>query len=131
MRAAFKTVREQDVLTFAHSRLTVMAPLRLVRLCAADLGRWQLLRTDLIDTPASEYLKTACWAQAIHRARSDANGLIWTSRRFDPLRVITLWGDRTPPASLRLDATHPVDRGTPVLAQLYALAARYGITITL
>jgi len=131
MTAALKTVREQTILSVAHTRLSLLAPLGLVKLYAPDLGRCKLRRTDLIDTPASEYASTAPWAQAIHAARADAHGLIWTSRRFDPLRVVVLWGDRVATSSLRVDATQAADRATPLYAQLHALAARYGITITL
>ncbi len=131
MVATIKTVREQRVLDSAHSTLALAAPLRLVKLYAPDLGRWRLSRADLIDTPAADYLRTAPWAQAIHGARADAQGLIWTSRRFDPARAFVLFGDRLAPTALQLASTRLADRGLPLYADLQALAARYNITITL
>lgn len=131
MVAAVKTVREQRVLDSAHSSLTLEAPLRLVKLYGPDLGRWQLSRADLIDTPASDYPRTAPWAEAIHGARIDAQGLVWTSRRFDPARAFLLFGDRIAASALHLGSTRLADRGSPLYADLQALAARYDITITL
>lgn len=34
------------------------------------------------------------WAEAIHRARSDVDGLIWTSRQCDPDVFVMLFEDR-------------------------------------
>jgi len=131
MSAVVKTVREQRVLDSAHSTLTLAAPLRLVKLYAPDLRRWQLSRADLIDTPAADYLQTAPWAKAIHGARTDAQGLVWTSRRFDPARAVVLFGDRIATSALQVASTRLADRGLPLYADLQALAARYNITITL
>jgi hypothetical protein len=132
LTATTRTVPEQRILSVAHSRLRFQAPLRLVKLYTPDIGAaWQLKRTDLIDTPASDYPYTAPWALAIHEARADIHGLIWTSRRYDPQRSIVLWGDRVPASMLQAMPKQPADRGSSVYVQLHAVAAAYNIVITL
>ena len=51
-------------------------------------------RDELIEMPKSTYSQTVLWAQAIHRARSDLDGLMWTSRQCDPDQCIILFEDR-------------------------------------
>ncbi|MGO7259209.1 RES domain-containing protein, partial [Rhizobium brockwellii] len=63
-------------------------------LFAPDLKAWKLSRTDLIETPKSTYGDTVLWAEAIHRARADIDGLIWTSRQCDPEQCMILFEDR-------------------------------------
>lgn len=130
--AAFKTVRHEAVVSRAHSEIAPLSPLRLVGLFEQDLRRWRMTRAQLIDTPASDYAATARWAEAIHRARSDAHGLVWTSRQFDPEQAILLFGDRVGTQSLKLNApTRTADAHSPLFVELHALADRYGITILL
>ena len=71
--------------------------LQLASLFQPDLSRWNITRTELIDTAATQYLSTVRWALAIHRARPDLQGMTWTSRRCDPDCAYILFGDRLAP----------------------------------
>ncbi|NNU49271.1 RES family NAD+ phosphorylase [Rhizobium sp. WYCCWR 11279] len=127
--AAFKTVR----LAVVEARtVSVVAPkrdLRLASLFAPDLKAWKLTRTDLIETPKSTYGETVLWAEAIHRARADVDGLIWTSRQCDPEQCIILFEDRM--AEDRLDVVQSIDVGADadLLLELRDYGRRAGITI--
>jgi RES domain len=130
--AAFKTIKKADLLTRAHSEIEILSPLRLVQLHEPDLNRWRLTRSQLIDTPASAYTETARWAEAIHRARNDVQGLIWTSKRCDPDRSILLFGSRVRSGrDIRGGASRIADDPSPLLDEFQGLAGAYDITITL
>ena len=92
--APFKTVRLDTVESRSVSRVAPKRDLLVAGLFAPDLKAWGLSRGELIETPKSTYGQTAVWAQAIHRARSDLDGLIWTSRQCDHDRCVILFGDR-------------------------------------
>jgi hypothetical protein len=66
------------------SRLACARPLRLITV--RDRG--------LIEAPASGHRSTSDWAQALHDAAPDADGLIWTARRVADRPAIVLFGDR-------------------------------------
>jgi hypothetical protein len=93
------------------------------------LKAWKLSRTDLIETPKSTYGETVLWAEAIHRARADIDGLIWTSRQCDPEQCMILFEDRM--TEDRLDVVQSIDAGTDVglLLELRDYGRRAGITI--
>lgn len=78
--APFKIVRLDTVESRSVSRIALKRDLLVAGLFAPDLKAWGLSRGELIETPKSTYGQTAVWAQAIHNARSDLDGLIWTSR---------------------------------------------------
>ena len=126
--AAFKTVRLDVVTGRSLSEVAPKRDLRLVALFGPDLKAWGRTRTDLIDTPKSTYGQTAMWAQAIHAAYLDADGLAWTSRQCDPAVCIVLFGDRVTEAELsvvgRSEASEPA-----VLLRLRGYGLRAGITI--
>ena len=91
--ALFKTVRLDVVESRSVSRITPKRDLLLAGLFAPDLKVWGLSRGELIETPKSTYGQTSLWAQAIHRARSNIDGLIWTSRQCDPDQCVILFED--------------------------------------
>ena len=91
--ALFKTVRLDVVESRSASRITPKRDLLLAGLFAPDLKVWGLSRGELIETPKSTYGQTSLWAQAIHRARSDIDGMIWTSRQRDPDQCVILFED--------------------------------------
>lgn len=106
--------------------------LRLAALFQPDLGRWHLTRPKLIDTPPTQYLRTVRWALAIHKARPDLHGLVWTSRRCDPALAYLLFGDRVTSSDLDIKSPRrPLDASSsPALfAQMRSFAARAGIMI--
>ncbi len=94
--------------------LTVLRPtrdLRLAQLLGFGLQRLGIRARNLTDTEASEYPRTNLWAQALHGALPDIDGLLWMSRQFNAARAIVLFGDRisvgtlevvAPPLPLRL-----------------------------
>jgi hypothetical protein len=90
-----------------------------------------MTRRNLIDTLASEYVRTAEWAIAIHDAHPDIDGLVWTSRRCDPERAYLLFGDRSrQPCVVLLDSADI--GGTPALMRdIQAFGKRAGITLVI
>lgn len=127
--AAFKTVRLAVVEARTVSVIAPKRDLRLASLFAPDLKARKLSRTDLIETPKSTYGETVLWAEAIHRARADIDGLIWTSRQCDPEQCMILFEDRM--TEDRLDVVQSIDAGTDVglLLELRDYGRRAGITI--
>ncbi|RXT17889.1 hypothetical protein B5P46_29050 [Rhizobium leguminosarum] len=126
---AFKTLRLAVVEARTVSVIAPKRDLRLASLFAADLKAWKLNRTDLIETPKSTYGESVLWAEAIHRARADIDGLIWTSRQRDPEQCIILFEDRM--AEDRLDVVQSIDAGVDagLLLELRDYGRRAGITI--
>ena len=66
------------------SRLTAVRDLRLIT----------VRERDLIEAPASGYRSTSDWAEALHDAAPDADGLIWMARRGTDRPAMVLFGDR-------------------------------------
>ena len=126
--AIFKTQRLDVVSARSLSEVAPKRDLRLAALFEPDLRAWGLTRTALIDTPKSTYGQTAMWAQAIHAAHTDIDGLVWTSRQSDPAVCVVLFGDRVAEADLgvirRFEASEPA-----VLLRLRGYGLRAGITI--
>jgi hypothetical protein len=88
-----------------------------------------LSRGELVDTSKSSYGQTVLWAQAIHRARSDLDGLIWTSRQCDPERCVVLFGDRVEEADFDVRDRIDVSADASLLLELRNFGRRAGITI--
>jgi len=129
--ARFKTISLAKIEHRAWAILVPAASLRLVTLFEPDLNRWGISRTNLIDTPPSTFAATQRWAAAIHAADPAAQGLLWTSRRYDRERCLMLFGDRVQPNEL-LVPVHvpaPLTSRTGLLEELQSLARRFGITI--
>lgn len=127
--AAFKTVRLDVVETRSVSRIAPKRDLLLAGLFTPDLKAWGLRRGELIDTPKSTYGQTVLWAQAIHRARPDIDGLIWTSRQCDPDRCVILFEDRIRETDLDTLDCIAVGADAGLLLEIRAFGQRAGITI--
>ena len=127
--AAFKTVRLDVVQARSVSRIAPKRDLRLASLFAPDLKAWSLQRTDLIDTPKSTYDQTALWAQAIHGADANIDGLIWTSRQCDPQRCMILFEDRIGEGGLDVLGRLEVAADAALLLELRGFGRRAGIDI--
>jgi hypothetical protein len=127
--AAFKTVRLEVVAARSASMIGVARALRLAALFAPDLKAWGLRRAELIDTPHSAYGQTVRWAQAIHAATRDLDGLIWTSRQCDPDRCVMLFGDRVSPGTIAVRERRDVGTDADLLLELRGYGRRAGIVI--
>jgi hypothetical protein len=68
--------------------------LLLVELLGHGLRRLGLRPENLTATEADQYERTVPWAEAVHRAFPDIDGLIWMSRQFNAERALVLFGDR-------------------------------------
>jgi hypothetical protein len=91
-----------DDRVIAHSALigrqyAALAPTRdlsLAQLFAVDLKKWNLERTQLIDTTSYHYRYTKLWAEALHESLPSIDGLVWTSKKDDEHQAYVLFGDR-------------------------------------
>ncbi|MGO8972643.1 MAG: RES family NAD+ phosphorylase [Steroidobacteraceae bacterium] len=127
--ALFKTVRLDVVESRSVSRIAPKRDLLVAGLFAPDLKVWGLSRGELIETPKSTYGQTVLWAQAIHRARSDLDGLIWTSRQCDPDQCVILFEDRVCEANFDIHDCIDVSADADLLLELRKFGRRAGITI--
>ncbi|MGO9682620.1 MAG: RES family NAD+ phosphorylase [Beijerinckiaceae bacterium] len=127
--ALFKTVRLDVVESRSVSRIAPKRDLLVAGLFAPDLKVWGLSRGELIETPKSTYGQTVLWAQAIHRARSDLDGLIWTSRQCDPDQCVILFEDRVSEANFDIQDCIDVSADADLLLELRKFGRRAGITI--
>lgn len=127
--AAFKTVRQDAVEARAASVIAPRRDLVLASLFTPDLAGWGLRRTDLIQTPKSTYDQTVLWAQAIHAAHPDLDGLIWTSVRCDPELALVLFGDRVGESDLEARERINTAADAALLLELRAYGQRAGIMI--
>ena len=127
--ASFKTMRLDVVESRSVTRISPKRDLLLAGLFAPDLKAWGLSRGELIETPKSTYRQTVLWAQAIHRARSDLDGLIWTSRQCDPDQCLVLFEDRISEASFDTHDCIDVSADAGLLLEIRKFGRRAGIII--
>jgi hypothetical protein len=112
--------------------IVALAPgreLRLVQLLGFGLQRLGIRAEQLTSTEAAKYPSTVRWAQALHAALPDADGLVWMSRQFNAARAVALFGDRVDPADLQVLAPPlplSIGRGRMMVDDA---ANRAGITI--
>ena len=81
------------------SSIRLTRALKVVELSTIGLARLGLKRRDVIDTDRVHYTTSRALAAELH-ARTDAEGLIWTSRLDDQNRAVVLLGDRLMPSDL-------------------------------
>lgn len=127
--ARFKTVRIDTVVERTVSIIAPQRDLLVASLFAPDLKSWGIGRSDIIETPKSSYSRTVHWAAALHRARPDLHGLIWTSRQCDPERCVVLFGDRLSEADFDIAEQKPVAVHADILMELRGFGRRAGIDI--
>ncbi len=127
--AARKTIDADAVAALDHSTVSASRGLTLCCLFEPDLNRWELTRRDLVDTFASAYQRTALWASAIHDAHSDIDGLVWTSRRCDPVLAYVLFGDRLGGNCLEVLSRQRIGTTPALLSRLREFGSRAGITL--
>lgn len=126
-----KFIRLDKVTSRSISWLELTTDIVLAGLHEPDLNKLDLTRTQLIDTPRSEYAETARWAEAFHRADPGVAGLVWTSRRCDPQRAFIFFKDRIPAGSLIVKNSTEISRSAQHLAEIREFGRRAGITITM
>jgi hypothetical protein len=73
------------------SDLAPTRDLTLIQLHGYGLQRLGVTHGELIETPAAEYEWTARWAHALYVAATQADGLVWMSRRFTGRAAVMLW----------------------------------------
>jgi RES domain len=127
--AEFKMVRLDIVEARSVSQITLKRDLRLAGLFTPDLKAWRLQRSQLIDTPKSTYDQTVLWAQAIHDAHANIDGLVWTSRQCDPEQCVVLFGDRAAEGDFDVLERREVATDAALLLELRGFGRRAGIDI--
>ncbi len=93
-----KGTRQLARAALADRVLSRLAPVRELRLITVR-------DRELIEAPASGYRSTADWAEALHDAAPEADGLIWMARRGSDRPAMVLFGDRI--AAGELTVTSP------------------------
>lgn len=127
----FKTVPKTAIDELAVSSIRFTRPVSLVRLFEPDLNRWGMTRADLVASSPSSYPDTRRWAAAIYEAAPSADGMVWTSRRFDESRCMILFGTRLLSSDIEIVASENLATSPRLLDELHGLAALSGIVITL
>ena len=123
-----KTLDASHLTALVQSVLTPRRALRLVDLSSTALRRLGTERRLLIDTSKADYPRTRRWAQALHQAAPDADGLGWVSRQDDRSEAIVLFGDRIEAAALDMvQAPRALVVGGQIDASLLMLAERIGV----
>lgn len=128
--APHKTVPDTRLDNLLHSVLLPQRSLKLVQLFQPDLGRWKLQRSQLIDTMPAEYASTAKWAEAIHAAHPEADGMVWTSRRCDPEIALLFFGDRVSHSDFAIESEIEIKMSDEELTSIISFARRADITFT-
>jgi hypothetical protein len=111
------------------STLAARRTLRLASLHGHGLRRIHATRSQLIESPASEYALLARWGQALHDCPAQPDGIVWRSRHYDDAYAFVLYGDRVERRDLRVvepPLPPAVGRGLDRVLELAELA---GITI--
>ncbi len=129
-RRAFKSIRSSKVAHLDYSVVELERDLKLAKLFTPDLMKWKLTRTQLIDTPKSQYRKTRAWSEPIHDSAEEPEGMLWTSRAFDEERAMMLFGSRINPSDLKVMSTVKVTADVACFRALQAEAQRSDIVIT-
>jgi hypothetical protein len=128
--AGDKFVRMSRVTAMAVSWIITKVALKVARLNEPDLNKLGTTRSELIDTPASQYAITARCAEAFHRADPELAGLVWTSRRCDPAQAFVFFGDRLPPGALEVQERVELAKDGARFAQVAEFGRRAGIILS-
>ncbi|WP_108258080.1 RES family NAD+ phosphorylase [Mangrovicoccus ximenensis] len=113
-----------DYAGHAHSTVAVAEPLLLVDLTVAGQRALGVEHNALIAGPTASYPAVRAWAEAIHSALPQAQGLFYHSHQLGPAGALVLFGDRA--AALRPGDTRAV-ADPPCHREIVALADRLGI----
>ncbi len=102
-------VHPSDFAAYNHSRIMTAADLKLLDRSIAGQRRIGLNENVLLAGPRTTYTATRAWAEAIHAAFSEAQGLHYQSYQFGPRYAVVLFGDRVAKGSLVERAVRPGD----------------------
>lgn len=127
----FATAPDQMLQARNASTLRLRRDLTIARLHAPDLRRWSLAPADLSAAPSREYVRTARWAEAIHRQFPDLDGLVWTSNKCDPERCFVFFGDRVGEGDFEPIESTSLGAPGPTREAVVAAGHEAGITIIL
>jgi hypothetical protein len=94
IRGAARRIQRKSLTHMVLSSIVATRELRLVELHGSGLGRLNVRHAELIETSASQYPRTALWAQALYDHADGFDGLVWRSRQFNDSLAMMLWGDR-------------------------------------
>ena len=94
IRGPARRIQRKSLTHMIVSNIVATRELRLVELHGAGLGQLNVRHAELIETSASQYPRTAVWAQALYDHAGGFDGLIWRSRQFNDSLAMMLWGDR-------------------------------------
>lgn len=93
VRGPARRIQHKALIRMVRSTVMPRRDLRLVRLHGAGLARLGVTHGELIESPASQYPRTARWGQALYDL-GGFDGLVWRSRLFNDSLALMLWGDR-------------------------------------
>jgi hypothetical protein len=102
---ACRQVPARRIRQFSHALLGVGRDLRLAHLSGDALSRLGLTRALLLEPGPAFYGDTVRWAQAIHAAYPELQGLAWVSRQHDATTCFMLFGDRVASGDLQVIRT--------------------------
>ena len=77
-----------------YGEIVPQRALQLVDLTTDGLHRLKIPKSELINSAPIDYLKTAKWAEAIHKLFPQVDGMVWMSRQRDRDQAVVLFGDR-------------------------------------
>jgi hypothetical protein len=128
--AGLKTFDKAKLLDQAYSTLAPQRALVLVDMSATALRGLGIRRNELIDTEKDQYPGTRKWAEAIHAACPNIDGLCWVSRQDDRGQAVVLFGDRASSADFALSgSTRGILGDTALYTDLLILADRIGVNV--
>lgn len=129
VRGPKKSIRRFRLKPLLVSTIASRRDLTLIQLHGHGLGRLGVRRSELIDSTAYHYSRTAAWAAALHGRMRDADGLVWVSRKVDTSFALMLFGDRVNRSDLEvIEPPLPLFPGAGYV-EVQRVAEQAGITI--
>ena len=125
----FKKIRISTIAGLSHSVLQVKKDFSLVLLRNSDLRKWNISRTELINSTSDQYHETARWAETINRQFPMVDGLIWTSNQCDPDDAMIFFGNRVSSGDFDLVATREGASNTSFIDDISRIGERSNIEI--
>ncbi|MDN5753222.1 MAG: RES family NAD+ phosphorylase [Nitrosospira sp.] len=117
-----------DLDSLAVSRIHPVRELRLLSLVSRYLIPLKLKKTQVIETPVTDYPATTALALDWHTRYPDIDGLYWTSRQDDAAQACMLFGDRISEADLKIELNSDPLQGPVHVKNLVDLARELGIS---
>lgn len=129
-QAGMKTHDKSKLLGQLHSQITFRSQIIVASLSNTALRKLGVQRGQLIDTEKDTYPRTRKWAEAIHAACADVQGLSWISRQDDRAMAVVLFEDRISAGVINQHGSSRNILGDPhAYEQVLKLADRIGVKI--